>query len=285
MADPARDCPDCQNTDSLNRRNFLKVTAAGAAAVSVAGSVYADTTPGTSTGPETMVKTLFDSLSETQRQKVCFAWDHQSKDYGLLRTHIANNWNITEPMISSDFYTADQQAMVRKIFEGIIQPDWHQADRQATRGRCRRVSARSQSIAHLWHAGQGNFEFVMTGRHMTLRCDGNSTEHVAFGGPIFYGHAASGFNEKPNHPGNVFWHQALAANKVYDHAGREAAASGLVEKLPDEEAVGLPRSQRRFPGIAGDRNVERPARSGARGAADADRAVSSKRPGRSRWLA
>ena len=56
----------------------------------------------------------------------------------------------------------------------------------------------------------------MTGRHMTLRCDGNSTEHVAFGGPIFYGHAASGFNEKADHPGNVFWPQALAANKVYE---------------------------------------------------------------------
>ena len=58
------------------------------------------------------------------------------------------------------------------------------------------------------------FELVMTGRHMTIRCDGDRAEHVAFAGPIFYGHAASGFNEKPNHPGNVFWHQALAANKV-----------------------------------------------------------------------
>lgn len=46
---------------------------------------------------------------------------------------------------------------------------------------------------------------MLTGRHMTVRCDGNSAEHVAFGGPIFYGHAASGFNEKPDHPGNVFW--------------------------------------------------------------------------------
>ena len=40
---------------------------------------------------------------------------------------------------------------------------------------------------------------------VTLRCDGDSAEHVAFGGPIFYGHAASGYNEKPNHPDNIFW--------------------------------------------------------------------------------
>ena len=53
----------------------------------------------------------------------------------------------------------------------------------------------------------------MTGRHMTLRADCNTEAHVAFGGPIFYGHAASGFNEEVHHPGNVFWHQAEEANK------------------------------------------------------------------------
>jgi hypothetical protein len=60
----------------------------------------------------------------------------------------------------------------------------------------------------------------MTGRHMTLRCDGNSTNHVAFGGPIFYGHQPTRegepLNEKNGHPGNVYWPQALAANKVYE---------------------------------------------------------------------
>ena len=52
---------------------------------------------------------------------------------------------------------------------------------------------------------------------MTLRCDGNTTDHVAFGGPIFYGHDPHGeFNEGANHDDNVFWEQALAANRVYE---------------------------------------------------------------------
>ena len=63
--------------------------------------------------------------------------------------------------------------------------------------------------------GGDKFEFVMTGRHMTIRADGNTESHVAFGGPIFYGHAASGFNEKVHHPDNVFWPQGVMANKVY----------------------------------------------------------------------
>ena len=53
---------------------------------------------------------------------------------------------------------------------------------------------------------------------------------VAFGGPIFYGHAADGFNEGPTHPGNVFWPQAVAANKLFDDA-RAAFKDGRVKDL------------------------------------------------------
>ena len=282
MADPARDCPDCrisdtQAHDALNRRNFLKVTAAGAAAVTgVAGTVCADTTPGAPTAPETLVKSLFDSLSETQRSKVCFAWDHKSKDYGLLRTHISNNWNITEPMIRSDFYTADQQAMVRQIFEGIIQPDWHQRiDKQLQDDAG--GFGRSQSIAIFGTPGK-DFEFVMTGRHMTLRCDGNSTEHMAFGGPIFYGHAASGFNEKPNHPGNVFWHQALAANKVYAMLDEKQRQRALVEKLPVEEAVEFHGPAGPYPGLPVAGHEQRSALAGPGSADQAGGTVSRHGP-------
>ena len=72
-----------------------------------------------------------------------------------------------------------------------------------------------QSIAIFGQPGDGKFEFVLTGRHMTLRCDGNSSENVAFGGPIFYGHAPTGGDEDAKHEGNVFWSQAVEANKVY----------------------------------------------------------------------
>ena len=40
------------------------------------------------------------------------------------------------------------------------------------------------------------FEWVLTGRHDTLRADGNSVEGAAFGGPIFYGHAADGHDDR-----------------------------------------------------------------------------------------
>ena len=132
-----------------------------------------------------------------QKKNVCFDWNHQDPQRGLLRTFIANNWNITRPEVKSDFYTPEQQAIIREIFEGIIQPDWHaRFDKQLEDDSG--GFGHDQSIAIFGDPRSDQFEFVLTGRHMTLRCDGNSAPHVAFGGPIFYGHAPSGFDEEAN---------------------------------------------------------------------------------------
>jgi hypothetical protein len=167
---------------------------------------------------------------------------------GLLRTRVANNWHISKPEINGDYFTKDQQAMVRQIFEGIIQPDWHKRiDKQLEDDAG--GFGNDQNIAIFGKPGE-KFEFVMTGRHMTLRCDGNNSEHVAFGGPIFYGHAASGFNEKADHPGNVYWHQALAANKVYAMLDEKQRKQALIDKLPKEEKVGFRGTSESLPGLA-----------------------------------
>lgn len=72
------------------------------------------------------------------------------------------------------------------------------------------------AVAIFGEPGTGKFELVLTGRHVTRRCDGDSVAGAAFGGPIFYGrYAADGFNEKPDHPGNAYWFQAKRANEVF----------------------------------------------------------------------
>ena len=74
--------------------------------------------------PETLVKLLYETLSAKQKKQVSFPWDHVDKNRGLLRTRIENNWKITKPSIKSSFFSADQQAMIRDIFEGMTNPDW-----------------------------------------------------------------------------------------------------------------------------------------------------------------
>lgn len=249
MSAERRFCPDCESDDHFfSRREFL-LAAAGAAAMAATPRLLAGQEPSSGKAPESLVKLLFESLRPEQRKEICFDWDHVDPQRGLLRTRISNNWQITKQHIKSDFFTSDQQALVRSIFEGIIQPAWHErVDKQLKDDTGGKPWGQEQSIAIFGTPGE-KFEFVMTGRHMTLRCDGNSAEHVAFGGPIFYGHAASGFNEKPGHPGNVYWEQALEANKVYEMLDGKQRELASVPKLPKEEAVGFQGISGTFPGI------------------------------------
>jgi hypothetical protein len=271
------DCECCRDLElpaterRFGRRDFLKtaggvVVGAGAVAVGLPmervwaapktveaakDTAAAMTTAATAKGaPETLVKTLFDTLTLGQREAMCFAWDHQDPKLGLLRTRVSANWNITDHFINDDFYTKDQRAIVRGIFEGIVNPEWHERiDKQLYDDAG--GYGEQNSIAIFGQPGSDQFEFVMTGRHMTIRCDGNTAEHVAFGGPIFYGHAADGFNEGPMHPGNVFWPQAQAANKLYQMLDGKQQEQALVKAgLPQESRVGFRGKEGPFQGLA-----------------------------------
>jgi hypothetical protein len=233
---------------AFDRRDFLKTTAAGVSTSLALGSGHVLGQETSQDPPESLVKVLYETLNDKQKQAICFDWDHQAGDRGLLRTHVSNNWHITSPVINSEFFNAEQKHLVRKIFEGIIAPEWHaRYDKQLQDDAG--GFGNSQNIAIFGTPGSGKFEFVMTGRHMTLRCDGDSADHVAFGGPLFYGHAASDFNEPADHPGNVFWEQAVAANEVYAMLDGKQRKLAEVAKIPKESAVGFKGKDGNRPGI------------------------------------
>jgi hypothetical protein len=251
MTSIVRHCPDCDRQDEgLDRRRFLQATGALALAAGAAPLMGRAVEPAASASgtAETAVKALYESLSAEQRKIVCFDWDYVDPDRGLLRTRISNNWHITEPVINSEFYSDEQQGIIRDVFEGIIHPDWHKRIDQQLEDDAGGYG-NAQNLAIFGSPGQGKFQLVMTGRHMTIRCDGDSTEHVAFGGPIFYGHAASSFNEPSDHPGNVFWPQAQEANKVFAMLDGKQREKALVSKLPPESAVGFKGPDGAFPGV------------------------------------
>ncbi len=245
---PSKRCPDCDAGFAfVDRRQFLQATGVALAASSLPRVLAAREI--TQRKPaETYVKQLYDSLTDAQRKEICFDWDYVDPQRGLLRTRISNNWHITRPSIASDFYTKDQQELIRAIFEGIYNPEWIPKIEKQLQDDAGGYG-RQQNIAIFGQPGSDKFELVMTGRHLTVRCDGNTTEHVAFGGPIFYGHAASGFNEQVGHPGNVFWPQALEANKVFTMLDGKQRQKALVTRRPAEAAVGFRGPDGQFPGI------------------------------------
>jgi hypothetical protein len=249
-----RECPDCR--DGLDRRGFLRsvgVTAAAAAVSPLLGNrALASPTP--KSPAETAVKGLYESLTEAQREAICFEWNHEAKGRGLLRTFVSNNWQITPQAVVNktgpQFYTKKQQDLVHDIFKGLINPDWYtKFMKQLKDDNGGDPWGTHQSIAIFGKPGDEKFEFVITGRHQTLRADGNTESHVAFGGPIFYGHAAQGFNEKPDHPGNVFWPQALEANKVYKMLDDKQQKLALLDESPAESDVPFQGPNGKFPGL------------------------------------
>ena len=198
---------------------------------------------------ESLVKLLYESLSPKQREQICFPWQHQDKDLGLLRTRVSANWNITDPTLNSDFYKPEQRELVTAIYRGIIHPDWHERMDQQQYDDAGGWGE-NNSIALFGTPGDGPSELVLTGRHMTLRCDGDSAEHVAFGGPIFYGHDPSGTgDDDARHEGNVFWPQAAEANKLYQALDGKQQKLALVKDAPGESEVPFRGLNGKFDGI------------------------------------
>ncbi|MEO0531336.1 MAG: hypothetical protein AAF266_12295 [Planctomycetota bacterium] len=118
----------------IDRRAFLAATS-GAAVTSTLplGKVWAQ--PAATVSPavtaESLVKTLYDTLSPGQREAICFAWDHRDPRRGLLRTRVANNWHVTPHSVGDDFFTADQRAIVRGVMKNLYSPEWiDRVDRQ-----------------------------------------------------------------------------------------------------------------------------------------------------------
>jgi hypothetical protein len=250
-------CPDCQDNFNVDRRDFLRSTVVGLGAAALSAPLIATprlaAAPTRTSAAETAVKELYESLSDKQKKAVCFEWDYKDPTRGILRTHVSNNWQITKPHIAGGetFFTKKQVDLIRSVWEGVINPEWKPKFlKQLKDDTGGKEWGNEQSIAIFGTpSDKGNFEMVMTGRHMTLRADGHTSEHVAFGGPIFYGHAASGFNEKPGHPDNVFWPQAVQANKVFKMLDEKQQAKALAKARPKEDAVGFRGEEDKIPGL------------------------------------
>jgi hypothetical protein len=249
-------CPDCDDDGfNLGRRDFLRTAAVAAVALPLGAAARVTAAPSPKSAPETAVKALYETLTDKQKKEICFAWDYKDKR-GLLRTHVSNNWQITPHHIrakkgDAEFYTDQQRGIIYDIFKGLLSPEYEkQVVKQLKDDTDQKEWGAEQSIAIFGKPGDDKFEFVMTGRHLTMRADGHTEKHVAFGGPIFYGHAASGFDEKTNHPGNVFWHQAQEAFKLFEMLSGKQQERAMVGAIPKvESSVSFRGEKGEFPGI------------------------------------
>jgi hypothetical protein len=182
------------------------------------------------------VQKFYETLTPSQMLQICFPFDHPS------RHKINANWDVTKPRIHEDFYSKEQQGLIAEIFRGVTSADGRerfQKQMEFDDGGFDRYH-----VAVFGEPGTGKFEWELTGRHMTIRADGDSVAGAAFGGPIVYGHG----EEEPKE--NLFYYQTQQANQVFRALDSAQVQKALVAKAPQEAQVQLQGAQGRFPGIA-----------------------------------
>src|SRR3569623_761380 len=206
MSNDKRTCPECDG--SWTRRDIVK-TVGGAAlavgAIPLSGGIRtAAAAPTPKSAAETAAKRLYASLTDAQRKVICFPFDNP------LRQKINANWAITEPKIAQ-LFTKEQQATVDEIFRSVTSPEGYERFLKQMEEDAGGLD--QYHVALFGDPGSGMFEFEMTGRHMTIRADGDSVENAAFGGPIIYGHGQG--DGEAGLPGNVYYYQTKKANEVF----------------------------------------------------------------------
>ena len=220
--------PDCCEA---SRREFLK----SVSAMALAGSVpliggpraarAADAGPSPSSPAETAVARFYKSLRDDQKKLICFPFDHPK------RSQVNNNWAIVPSKIED--LTKEQQELCREIFRNLLSEDGY--ERFTYQMEEDYGGFDQYHVAVFGEPGTDQpFEWVLTGRHDTLRADGNSVAGAAFGGPIFYGHASHSFNEDAQHTDNVWWYQGQKANAIFKTLDDKQKKQALVEKAEED---------------------------------------------------
>jgi hypothetical protein len=219
-----------------DRRGFLRA----AGALGAAAALRLPIVPSAVAGPDALVRGLRDSLTDSQRQRLLLPWD----DPRRVRAH--NNWHVV-PHAIRDAYDDGQRRVIEDIVRANMSEDGYERLMRSMRDDAGGLG--SYSVA-LFEGEGDSLTFVLTGRHVTMRANDAGIPSL-FDGPVFYGHAVE-FNERPDHPGNVWWDQARAASKVF-HAldpQHQAAAMAPTGSPRDEQAsVTLQGAGGRFAGL------------------------------------
>lgn len=222
------------------RRAFLQnvggAVITGAVAASSLSPLQSWAAPTRKSSAETSVAQLFQSLTNQQKEVLVFPFEHE------LRYRISANWHITKPLIREDFYTDTQRKLITDIVRNATSPDGFERIQKQTEFDDGGLGG--YSIALFGNPDSGPFEFELTGRHLTLRADGDSVDKAAFGGPIVYGHG------EVDPAQNLFHYQTKQVNEVFRALDPKQAERATISQAPKEADVQLRGPGKPYPGIA-----------------------------------
>jgi len=244
-------CPECDDAfdfpepPPVDRRKFIRVVGGTTAAVAV-GAVA--TGPAAALAPpkerkprpaEELIRELFSTLKDEQKKKVALAYDH-GKARGRRPTR-QGMYNAAIMNVRIDtVYTKAQTELVERIVKAMSSGDvgYRQISRNGKWDgskafeRCGAMFFGAPSDRPTTGPNANKWAFVFSGHHMTIRCDGDSEEGAAWGGPIYYGHSPNGWSR-----GNVFNYQTRRVVSVYEALNGQQQKQALITKgNPGEQA-------------------------------------------------
>jgi len=253
-------CPECETTEGVDRRNFLM--GVGGTAVMLASlelvpklaSAQQAPQPGqparTAKPAEALIRELFASLNEQQRNQVVLPWNHGGENNTTPTRKRMYNGPIFGNRSIGTVYTRPQQELNERILRAICSDE--EGHRRITRnGTFDNSGSFGRCGAYIFGDPTNNqqFAWVFTGHHLTVRCDGNSEPNAGFGGPMYYGHSPDGFSQR-----NLFYYQTRSVLSVWDALSaeqrRQATMASYVTPREQEGSVRFRAAGQQYPGIA-----------------------------------
>lgn len=241
-------CPECSfgPDQEMARRDFFRIAAYSAALATGAGAALRADSPPVKVAPpvkpvakakpaEDLIRELFSGMDAEQKKKVALAYDHGANGGKALPTRLGMYNGPIQAKKIGDVYTKNQQELVDRIFKSITSGDegYHVLSRAKTWDASNDFSSIS-AVLFGDPMGKEKFSFVFAGHHITVRCDGNSEEGAAFGGPMYYGHTPNGYSDK-----NVFSYQTKRVLTVFDALDEKQRKVAQLKGTPGEHAASI----------------------------------------------
>jgi hypothetical protein len=234
------DCPECESTNSVDRRNFLTmvggtaVTLASLQAVPklVSAQAPAAAQPAQARTPrpaEALIRELYQGLTAEQRARVVYPWDHGSANNQTPTRKRMYNAAIFSAHNIGAAYTPAQKELNERILRAISS-DEEGYGRITRNGTFDNSQSFDRCGAYIFGDPTNNqqFAWVFSGHHLTVRCDGNSEPNTAFGGPMYYGHTPDGFSQR-----NVFNYQTRTVLSVWDALNAQQRRQATIQMYPN----------------------------------------------------
>jgi len=250
-ADTTPSCPECELGAPIGRRDFIRVLGATAAAATVGVTTPLQKARAARAAKqreaEAMVFELFKSMDGEQKKKLVLPWDYKAGNQPLPSRLMTANAAVNKDSVIGLGYDKKQVDLLNRILRSISNGD--EGYKRLSRNGKFDNSGDFENIGALIYgepAEGKKFSLVFCGHHLTVRCDGNSEEKTAFGGPLYYGHSPSGYANT-----NVFYHQTKIVTELHDALDEKQRKSAVMPGVWRDEhgTIKPPKAGTKVPGI------------------------------------